>query len=454
MITFGLFGNQLTTQSQDRKVILKTAYEAKKQEIAERKAAVDKNLAETTLKYQNTTTQKKLLTEEIADRQAEITNVEKQITSTKQVISDLELQIKNNQEQLAQVQSKIRSILIEIQKLDRVTPLQTILTSKNLGDAINGMYNLSSLQDQAGLLSQKVLQTQQELTRNQDLQKQSAVELESTKNLLNSKKSSLQNLLELTNGQQSRYEDLLKNLEKERLEAANQLDLANTDYLAEVKSILDDEAKAKAEEAARQRLLQSQRNSNTNNNTNSGSLLRGNGTTTYNGVNAPAAEGGCNFEVDGLNVDKGYFGPVSSGFITQNFHCAHDGVDIANNLGTPLLAIAQGTVVRKSSNVSCIGVNCNGGFGNYVIVEHILPSSQIVYALYAHMQNESNRGIGDKVTKGDRVGAMGCTGFTIPYPCGVHVHFMLLADTLDNGISCIFGRVKCYNPRKFIQPIG
>jgi|GEM_PF-6301612 len=154
MITFGLFGNQLTTQSQDRKVILKTAYEAKKQEIAERKAAVDKNLAETTLKYQNTTTQKKLLTEEIADRQAEITNVEKQITSTKQVISDLELQIKNNQEQLAQVQSKIRSILIEIQKLDRVTPLQTILTSKNLGDAINGMYNLCSLQDQAGLLSQ------------------------------------------------------------------------------------------------------------------------------------------------------------------------------------------------------------------------------------------------------------------------------------------------------------
>gem|GEM_PF-5370018 len=217
---------------------------------------------------------------------------------------------------------------------------------------------------------------------------------------------------------------------------------------------MDEEAKAKAEEAARQRLLQSQRNSNTNNNTNSGSLLRGNGTTTYNGVNAPAAEGGCNFEVDGLNVDKGYFGPVSSGFITQNFHCAHDGVDIANNLGTPLLAIAQGTVVRKSSNVSCIGVNCNGGFGNYVIVEHILPSSQIVYALYAHMQNESNRGIGDKVTKGDRVGAMGCTGFTIPYPCGVHVHFMLLADTLDNGISCIFGRVKCYNPRKFIQPIG
>lgn len=457
---FGGFAGQVVTQSQDRKAVLKTAYDNKKQEIADRKANIDKNLAETTLKYQNTTTQKKLLTEEIADRQNEIANVENQILATRKVIEDLNVQINTNQEQLAQVQTQIRSILVELQKQDRVTPLQTILTSKSLGDALNNLNSLSSLQDQAAMLSQKVLITQKELTTNQDLQKKFVIELESTKNLLNSKKSSLQTLLEQTQGDQSRYENLLKGLEQERREASKQLELANTDYLAEVKVILDEEAKAKAEEEARIRRIaeaqaQAARNNNTTNNpSSSGNILRGNGTTTYTGPTAPLAEDGCDFEVDGLKIGQGYFGPVTDGFVTQNFHCAHDGVDIANDLGTSLFAISAGLVIRKSDNVTCVGINCNGGFGNYLVIEHTLPSGQVVFALYAHMQNESNRSVGEKVSKGDVVGLMGCTGYTTPYPCGVHVHFMLLADTLDNGLSCLYGRVKCYNPRKYIDPIG
>jgi murein DD-endopeptidase MepM/ murein hydrolase activator NlpD len=123
-------------------------------------------------------------------------------------------------------------------------------------------------------------------------------------------------------------------------------------------------------------------------------------------------------------------------------------------MGSNLYAIASGTVVKKGPAVNCIGFNCNNGFGNYVVVKHTVGGKN-VYALYAHMKSESPKGVGDSVGKGDVVGYMGCTGYTIPYPCGIHVHFMLISDSFEtNGAACVYGSSKCYNPQRFINPIG
>ncbi len=56
----------------------------------------------------------------------------------------------------------------------------------------------------------------------------------------------------------------------------------------------------------------------------------------------------------------------------------------------------------------------NGGYGNYVVIKH----SNGVQTLYAHMSSLSV-GVGDHVSQGAVIGAMGSTGKST----GTHLHF-------------------------------
>lgn len=109
------------------------------------------------------------------------------------------------------------------------------------------------------------------------------------------------------------------------------------------------------------------------------------------------------------NTSKGYFSrPVIGGVRTQGIH-GHNGVDIASSYGTPILSAADGRVSLVRG-----GDGWNGGYGNYVVVTH----GNGTQTLYAHMSSIAVSQ-GQKVTKGQRVGAMGSTGQST----GVHLHF-------------------------------
>ena len=105
----------------------------------------------------------------------------------------------------------------------------------------------------------------------------------------------------------------------------------------------------------------------------------------------------------------------------------HHGVDIANPLGTPLLAPADGTVVfAGDDSVTAIGPTPNF-FGNAVVIE--LDQSyldQPVYVLLGHMQ-EVDVTPGQRVARGQRVGAVGMTGIAL----GPHVHVEIRVDRND-----------------------
>lgn len=105
---------------------------------------------------------------------------------------------------------------------------------------------------------------------------------------------------------------------------------------------------------------------------------------------------------------KGYFTrPVTGGIRTQGIH-GHNGIDIAAAYGTQILAAAGGTVVVGK------GGGWNGGYGSYVVIQH----SNGLQTLYAHM-SRVNVSIGEQVSKGQTIGAMGNTGQST----GVHLHF-------------------------------
>lgn len=87
-------------------------------------------------------------------------------------------------------------------------------------------------------------------------------------------------------------------------------------------------------------------------------------------------------------------------------------VDIANACRTPVYAAAEGLVSQVESG-------WNGGYGNYIIIEH--PFGENVWTRYAHLL-KSAVSVGDYVVQGDLIGYIGNTGNTHG-PTGCHLHF-------------------------------
>lgn len=83
----------------------------------------------------------------------------------------------------------------------------------------------------------------------------------------------------------------------------------------------------------------------------------------------------------------------------------HEGLDIANRMGTPIMAPADGVVSRCSNNF---------GFGLTVEITH----GYGILTRYAHL-SKSHVGVGQRVKRGERIAAMGSTGRAT----GPHLHY-------------------------------
>ncbi len=85
----------------------------------------------------------------------------------------------------------------------------------------------------------------------------------------------------------------------------------------------------------------------------------------------------------------------------------HDGVDIGGSYGSPIYAANNGIVVASTYKYDN---------GEYIIVNH----NNGYYTIYAHLA-ERYVSVGDTVTIGQQIGAMGQSGFAT----GTHLHFGL-----------------------------
>lgn len=425
-----------------QKEALRSEYEKRKQEINQKIGSIGDKQKE--IDSQNTQNQAQVsalgeksdqLSQEVDLRRKDIDNVQVQIVGTQVVIEQINSQVKSNEAQLEVIQNQVKDMLIEMQKQDRVTPLQTILASKSISEMFTKVFNLGTVQDQANILSKKIQDTQEELNRNEQMQIDIQSQLESTKALLKSKQDSLQNLLAQTKGEQAKYEELLKQqqeqlkqLQEQQAQARQQLDKAGVEYISEVQQVEESErAKIAAINQQAQAIYGAGRISN---------------------IGSRPGYQGCSFESDGLSVPKGFFIQPTTGYLTQGFTCGHDGLDIANGVGTPIYSIGNGIVVKKTPGVpaSCWGWTCNSGFGNAIFIQYTVPSGQSLVGVYVHMNYESPLRVGDSVGQGQQVGAIGNTGNSF----GAHLHFMMIANDLNRGGACRYGGAKCYNPIRYI----
>ncbi|HTX78697.1 MAG TPA: M23 family metallopeptidase [Longilinea sp.] len=119
----------------------------------------------------------------------------------------------------------------------------------------------------------------------------------------------------------------------------------------------------------------------------------------------------------------------------------HPGVDIANAVGTPVTAAADGIVVVAGDDKSTLYGPAPDFYGNLVILQHQLPQSdQPVFTLYGHL-SKIDVSVGDHVSAGQVIGQVGVTGYAI----GAHLHFEVRIGSYD------FKSIR--NPALYLKPL-
>lgn len=98
----------------------------------------------------------------------------------------------------------------------------------------------------------------------------------------------------------------------------------------------------------------------------------------------------------------------------------HQGLDIAAKTGTPIKAVADGTITYSGTM---------GGYGNLIIIDH----GNGITTYYGHC-NKLYKKVGTKVSAGDVIAEVGSTGNST----GPHLHF----EIRENG--------KYVNPQKYL----
>lgn len=119
--------------------------------------------------------------------------------------------------------------------------------------------------------------------------------------------------------------------------------------------------------------------------------------------------------------------PVGGNYIiTTLYSSSHKAIDIStyDGFGVPIYAANNGTVIESQGECIPGNISCNGNRGNYIVIDH----HNNYYTVYMHL-SKINVNVGDNISGGQVIGAMGNTGQVIPVPTntnpmgGTHLHF-------------------------------
>ncbi|QPK83807.1 M23 family metallopeptidase [Corynebacterium qintianiae] len=115
---------------------------------------------------------------------------------------------------------------------------------------------------------------------------------------------------------------------------------------------------------------------------------------------------------DGRTVVTPSTGRLSSGF-GPRWGRMHQGIDIANDAGTPIYAVMDGTVINAGPAQ---------GFGNWVVVKH--DGGEV--SVYGHMRHY-DVSVGQRVSAGEQIATIGNEGRST----GPHLHFEIKPDGVN-----------------------
>ena len=117
---------------------------------------------------------------------------------------------------------------------------------------------------------------------------------------------------------------------------------------------------------------------------------------------------------DGRLVVTPASGRFTSGY-GPRWGTVHRGIDIANDLGTPIYSVMDGTVVNAGPAQ---------GFGNWVVIKH--DGGEV--SVYGHMRYYDVK-VGQRVRAGEKIAVIGNEGQST----GPHLHFEIKPDGVNHA---------------------
>lgn len=373
--------------------------------IQEKKSAIDTNNST----IESITEQIKELNNKVQETNDNIARVEAEIAQTTTEIEALQASILELEKKIKERDILLRDRVRSMQLTGgNVNYLDVLLGANSFSDFIDRISAVTTLVDADKKIMQQQAEDQEKLEKEKALvevklaeQEDNKKELQDLKNSLESQKKEKDSLVgELEKKQQK------LNAEKEDLEhlfnETNEMSQeVEAEIVAEQKRI---EAAARAAAAEKKRLEQAaaaKSQSSASSNSSSSASLGG------SSVTGPAP-----------SVSSGTWTRPASGRLTSPFgwrthpihgtQRQHRGMDIANSVGTTIVAAGDGVVSRAQWHNS---------YGNHIMITHIV-NGQVFTTVYAHLSS-LGASAGQTVSKGQVIGKMGSTGDST----GSHLHF-------------------------------
>lgn len=344
-------------------------------------------------KQQKLLDQIQALNAEIESTNSSIKSVLAEIQSTNAEIKELEGTIEELLRKIEERDLLLQDRARAIQAGGSVSYLDVLLGSNSFVDFIDRFSAVNAL-----------LEADRQIIRDQKQDKQTLEEqkqvLESKRQKLEEQKAKLERLKASLDGQKKEKNTLVEQLEKEQAKLKSEKVLLEKEYSealeisAELQQQIISEQNRLAEVARQQEAKRKAAAA--------AAAAAGNSGSGGSTVNAPASDG---------TWIKPTNGRLTSPYGWRNLGAGpefHYGVDLANKTGTPIWAAADG-VVSYAAPLS--------SYGNVVILTHSIDG-KIYTTVYAHL-SAFNVSVGDEVSQGQQIAAMGSTGRST----GPHLHF-------------------------------
>lgn len=365
---------------------IKVAAETSKlQELDNKRSTIKSNISEVEQEINRLKKDQQKVNEEIKRFDFAIADAQQKVTKKQQ-------EIRVTEEEIAQLKEDINLIQERIEKRndllkDRARSYQANGNMISYIDVLLGSKSFSDLIERVGAVA-IIVEADQDIL-------QEHVE---DKNLLENAKSEVEK--KLTN-----LQTMLRELDS-MIESLNIQKAEKEKIMQTLKQKVEDVEEYKMELEEEDQLLSSQQSAIQNAIQLEHQLKSGQASTN--------TRGGRDAAVSIPPVSSGNFTSPTSGTITSGFGGrsggSHYGVDIAKSGTVPVVAAADGVVIRSYYSSS---------YGNVVFISHSIDG-QIYTSVYAHM-NTRNVSAGQVVSKGQQVGYQGNTGRSF----GQHLHFEL-----------------------------
>ena len=376
--------------------------EKEKTEIREKNKALD-------VEKKEKQEQIKVLEEQISDVEQEVRKLDVEIQGILQQIQNTEFDIQAKNEEITQLKESIKILEERIAERDKLLKerARTIQATGGVLSYLDVLLGASSFTDfisRATAVTTIIAADKNILEEHQRDHK----ELQENKQALEEQLEELEALKQQQEQQKNAFE--AKKAEQEKLLVELEEEVHQHEQY--VMSLEEEQALLKAQEAAIQKAIELEKK-------------RIEEEKRRNSADFSPSKYGFIRPTTGIVTSE--FGSRSGGF--------HYGIDIYNDEGTPIFAVADGVVTRSYRSSS---------YGEVVFITHHL-NGETFQTVYAHMQSNSRTvSEGDVVKKGQIIGKMGNTGY-VKGKTGIHLHF-----EIHKGLWNI-NKTNAENPRKYIN---